>query len=504
MTQRDNIVGKVFTGSLIIFLGTMFSRFANILYKLTVVRYLGPSSYGILTLMMTSISLFWATINPHVSLATARQLAVDKDDYRLVSSCFWYYLTVGIISGASCIVLGDWVAKEVFHIPHAAPVFKVGGLLLLGMSIQAVFSAIFSGFLKFEYETIVKICKQISLLILAIISLGLGWHLMGVLMALVISELLGLLCAWMLARDILPSEALSRYFDTSSLRKLLDFGMVLYLVTLVEQIGRSASVFSLGILESENSVGEFNVALGLSSLVITIPRAVSIPLVPALADRFTKKGQEKLGRVIDHLLKFTLCAVLPFTLLLYIFSDTLMIVLFGEKYLASIPILRIIVFGGLLESMVLIFQSVFIGFGIPMAYLKCALATTLIHWISTPLLTSRLGMRGTAIGYLITAISGLAIYTIVYTKATMNSISKMQYMKAIMICIVSCAPTFIMRSSALSIALLQSSLSIGLYILLLITFKVLDKEDFRILSGVRYLRPAIGFAEKLQKHLERI
>jgi O-antigen/teichoic acid export membrane protein len=192
------------------------------------------------------------------------------------------------------------------------------------------------------------------------------------------------------------------------------------------------------------------------------------------------------------------------TLLAYIFSETIVVTLFGHRYVAAITILQVIIFADLFHSMVVIFQSVFIGLGDPAAYLKCALLTTLVSCGSNIILTSRLGLGGTALAYLITAACGLIFALIIYSRIISGSIPAVPYIKVALIGIVSCIPAFLMHSPVLPVALVQCILSIGLYLFLLVVFRGLDAEDFDILSRVRYLRPAVNLAKTLQTQFDKL
>lgn len=504
MDQEEGMVERFSKGSLAILFGTASGRLIGALYSLVIVRGLDPRSYGILSLMTVSVSLAWAAINTHVSLATAKHLAAEKTDYRLISSCFWYHIVVGLIFGTLTVVFGGWVAEEIFHVTKVDIIFQIGGLLLFGMSLQAAFSAIFLGYLRVHYRTIVNTCKQISLLIFTILFLELGWSLMGVLAALAISELLGLLYAWLLTKRIIPTATLTKYFDASTLRKLLAFGMILYLTTFLEQIGDSASVYSLGVFKSQTSIGEYEAAVGLSGLLTIIPSSISVPLMPAIADRFRKKGKSGLETATNYSLRYTLYGVLPLTLLTYIFSEVLIFTLYGKKYVGSIPILQIVVFADLFQSVALIFQSIFIGLGNPVSCLKYALVTTLVSCASNLVLTERFDAKGTAVAYLITSMSGLVLSILLYVRTTSNRIPKMPYIKAIAISILSCIPAFMMKSSVPYLALLQFVFSLGLYVLMLVVFRGLGEEDFNVLSRVSYLRPIVNLAKKITRLVSKL
>ncbi len=504
MSQEESIVEKVSKGSLAVLFGTIGGRLLGGLYSLLVVRALDPKDYGALSLMIASVSLLWAIVNTHVSLATVRSLAVEKNNYRLTSSCFWYYAAAGLICGVLFAVLGPPVAEQVFHISQGSFAFQVGGLLLLGMSLQAAFSGIFSGYLRMENEAVVKICKGASLLALAILFLALGWSLRGVLLALAVSELVGFLCALALLRRLLPFKALTSYFNSSILRKLLTFGAILYFATLMEQVGGSASIFSLGIFRTKSEIGEFEAAASLSGLLLMIPNSLSRPLISAIANRFAERGKPGLENAAHYSLKYTLQAVLPLTLLAYIFSEEIVTTLFGHRYVAAIAILQVIIFANLFHSMVVIFQSVFIGLGDPAAYLRCALLTALHSCGSNFILTSRLGLSGTAFAYLITAACELIFALIIYSRIISGSIPVIPYIKAVLISIVSCLPAFLMRSPVLLVALAEFILSIGLYLLLLVASRGLDAEDFDILSRIGYLRPAVNLAKRLQTEFDKL
>ena len=512
MNKKESLVVKASKGSSMTLLNIGSSRLLGALYGLVIARGLTAEDYGLLTFMVTSVALVWSIINLHVGRSAVRYIAAEgigtRTSHRLASSCFWYYLIVGLTSGVLMASFGDWIAKHIFHITGSSLAFQVGGLLLFGISMYAVFSSLFTAHLRIDYDVLVRICKQTSLLIFAILFLQLGWSLTGVLSALAISEIIRLLSGWVMARRILPTTVLVKNFNVSSLSRLLTFGITLYLITFIEQIGESINVFSLATFTSQAGIAEYKVAVGLSSLLTIIAHSIAVPLMPIVAEKSGGSAHAKTSKDLEHavnrLLKYAFCAVLPLTMLTYIFSDTLMTILFEERYPASIPILQIVIFADLLQSMVLLFNSILIGLGSTVACLKCALVTTLVGSASSLFLTRRLGTLGAAMAYLIAGISGLVVSILLYTMTTSNRIRKMPYVKIGAISTVSCLPVLMTKSLEPSIALLQFVSSLILYVLLLVVFRVLDEEDLSILSSVGFLRPMVSFARRLQNYVYSI
>lgn len=171
-------------------------------------------------------------------------------------------------------------------------------------------------------------------------------------------------------------------------------------------VGKLLNVFSLGIYQNSytlSSLPENAIAQQLGK--ITFPIFVNI-----------QEDAKRVKRAFWRALVVTFVIIAPFGIIVFFFSDPIVRMLLGMKWLAAIPVLRILALFGVTRAVTNLFYPIFL------AYKKqnYVTITTLVSWIILGVLifplTAMYGITGAAESALIGSVFGLPVAYYLFTK----------------------------------------------------------------------------------------
>ncbi|MDO8638371.1 MAG: oligosaccharide flippase family protein [Candidatus Daviesbacteria bacterium] len=188
---KNVITHPLFSGSAIMIIGSNSVSFINYLYHFVMGRMLGPANYGELVSLISLIGLL-GMIPGAASLVIVKQFSSAKDVTEINNLIGWFKTKIFIFS----LIFSLLILIFSPYISSFLNINKVSYLILISIfflfSLQSGFiRAILQGLLKFK-EMVLSILVENGLkLILSILLVYLGFQIGGVMIALVISSLLG-------------------------------------------------------------------------------------------------------------------------------------------------------------------------------------------------------------------------------------------------------------------------------------------------------------------------
>ncbi len=164
-------------------------------------------------------------------------------------------------------------------------------------------------------------------------------------------------------------------------------------------IGRILNVFSLGIYQNSytlSSLPENAIAQQLSK--ITFPIFVNI-----------QEDKARVKRAFWKTFWVTFLIIAPFGIVMFFFSEPIVSMLLGSKWLPAIPVLRVLALFGIARAMTNLFYPVFLAF----KKQNFVSITTLVSWFILGVvifpLTKMFGITGAAISALVGSLAGFPV-----------------------------------------------------------------------------------------------
>ena len=322
----------------------VFSKLLSIPHSIIFAKFLMPSGYGVLQLIKVMISYFAYTqmgILQAMSRNVPRAYANNEIDKakRIKDLSFTWLFGITIIT---LIIL--WIVF-LFNDKLQGQLTSMEMILLTITLIFSRINAFIKPLLKAEGKFIIIGKALLYKSILApIVGMGLVYYmnLPGAIIALAFDQFLQTMASLYFYRDYSPSF----YFNRSLFVAQISKGFLIYLNRFSETIISSLTILLIGIYYSSSDVGVFS--FGIVSLIAV--QKYSVPIrIYIYRDIMKMKGSEDKNNVyyqklfkLPHLFNLLLNTVL---LVLFATVYFTIINLFLPKYIESIPVIYVSVFG---------------------------------------------------------------------------------------------------------------------------------------------------------------
>lgn len=349
-------MGQVSRQTSIIFGGTVFYTVSNYLFKIYLARRLGPSPLGVYALGMTVVGVLSILGVAGLPQAAARFVAAYSAtrDYRALRGFLWRSGAVIAALLAVCalaMMLGrGWVANRLYDAPTLAqfmPFFV--GILITGAVISWL-GQVLAGFQDAAKRTLVtQVLANPLMILLAAVTIELGWGLGGYLWAQVVSNLVALiLLAWFVWK-LLPAEARP---GAGTLRPLgpgvTSFCKAVFAMTVLEFILTQADKVILGLYLPPREIGVYALAATMVAFVPVLLQSVNQIFAPMIADLYARGESALLGRIYQTVTKWVIGFTFPLALVLMIYAVPLLGI-FGSAFVAGAGVLIIGTMGQLVN-----------------------------------------------------------------------------------------------------------------------------------------------------------
>ncbi len=181
----------LFSGSLVMVVGSNLVNFLNYLYHLIIGRILGPSDYGELAAIISLIGLL-SIVPASINLVIIKYVSSTKDDAKLTNLISW--LKSGTIK-ASLILFFAILAASPF-IASFLHINKLIYLILIAVSYLISFQSLFyrsilQGLLKFKEMIISILAENMVKLVVSVLLIYFGFRVGGAVFAFLVAALVG-------------------------------------------------------------------------------------------------------------------------------------------------------------------------------------------------------------------------------------------------------------------------------------------------------------------------
>lgn len=198
--------------------------------------------------------------------------------------------------------------------------------------------ALFRGLENLGYEMKVSMIMNSILVVILPILLILKTNIIIIAAVFITSRILGLILAYNYSSQLIGKVCFRDMFQgyVQIRKKMLVFGIHFVFSFLFFQL----DTILLLLLKGEYDTGIYQAVFKFVMLPLAIPEIIINVLLPVLTRLFTENKEEWV-RVGNLLNKSLLLIIVPISLTLFIYSDELVELVYGAKYLSASPVLKI-------------------------------------------------------------------------------------------------------------------------------------------------------------------
>ena len=493
----DESLRKIARGAGLVLIGTGLAMVLGMISRIIIARYVTQGEYGVYSLALTIVNILVVIATLGLKSGTPRQLAFyrGKGEESKIKGVVFSSLQIAAISSVliSLVVFltSDLISTKLFHITELSAALRIFCLAIPFIVLINVLASIFQGFDRAEPSAYFQNISRNALfpILLGVVIL-LNLQFMGVIYAFMISIVLTFIIFSIYTGKNLPLASKSKedVSVVSSGKELLLFSLPL-LISMFSSIITWTDTLILGYFTTPDKVGLYNAALPLVHLLPVVLGAAVFLYVPLMSQLYARDKKSEIKRSYAALTKWIYAATVPIFLILILFPEATLKILFGSGYIAAAPALRILSVGFFIHSILgTNFYTLMV-----MGKTRFLMWTTLITVIGNIILNIVMiplwGIVGAAIATTLTrSLCSLAWTLKVYSLLKIHPFTK-NYLKPaiasiVLILIIYAAVENLITVIPLWLLPLLFILFLGIYALSALLTKSFDKEDIMMLLTI--------------------
>lgn len=449
-----------------------------------IARKLGPSDFGIFNFSTSFILLFYPIAVLGLNRINVRDLStlsmIEKGIY--VSKMLPIRLVTTVIS-IFLIILFTNILDYPMRTTYA---LYMSCIILTFQLILEFFNEMFNSLERMEYTALTKMIAGLSLTIMSVIILFMGYRLYALIGVYAFGQMIGAV----LAIVLLKRNFLNIQFNIDSIfiRVKIKDGFPFFLMTMFWFLMERLDTIILSKKLSMEELGLYTSAILLITRISIVPQGISNAMLPTISKLY-KQG--KLGEISDITATYfnkILFIILPGCIMVSYFSDEIMGFIFGNEYRDAGIILSI----GIWVFLVRCIAGV--EFAILTAFYKQKLMTisyfiaTIYCLIANITLVKLYGSMGGVIAFSSTQLVILLLCTIIMMRSVNINFQLDELLKIITLNVLLFVVFFIFRSFNFFLVVIST-----LFLYLLCAFfcrllKIADLIEFGIMVKSRYFK----------------
>ncbi len=407
------------------FVGQVVPLLIGILAIPYIVRGLGTSRFGVLSLTWVVLGYF-TIFDLGLGRATTKYVAeaLGKGDPDQFPRIAWTAITVqGLFGMLGALVLAGitpLLVERILNIPpqlvgEAKATFYVLAIAIPIILVSSSFFGVLEAAQRFDLTNAVRIPSGASTYLLPLVGLLCGANLPGIVMLILIARLVTLSALLVLNIRVFPK--LRKFSPRFALfPRLFTYGGWVTVSSIVGPILVSLDRFLMGSLLSITAVAYYTAPYEAVTRFWIIPVSLTMSLFPALSALEGIGDRQKLGTLFARSLKYVLLALGPIVLMVALFAaEGLQIWLGSDFATQSTPVLQILAFGVLVNSIAHIPYTLLQGVGRPDIPAKFHLFELPIYIGIAWVLVSHWGIAGAAAAWTIrVSLDALLLFVAVF------------------------------------------------------------------------------------------
>jgi PST family polysaccharide transporter len=374
-------------------------RVITFLVTLILARLLSPDSFGLVAYAAVFFTFVGIFVDAGFSDAIVQFASLDREH---LDTAFWISVISGTLLAFGSFVASNWIAV-LFHEPRLGPIIRWLSPSFILSSLNSIQAALLRRNLEFRSLTIRSFISTLASGIVAVIMAFIGYGVWSLVAKSLVAGTVSVITLWQVSKWR-PSLRFSwRHF-----KELFSFGVNIVGGDFVDFLSTNADNFLIGYYLGSVSLGyyslAYNLLITLTDLLVTVPNVVSFPIFSRIQNDI-----ERLKSAFYEVTQLQSLIAFPVFLGLFAVAPEAARVLYGEKWLASIPIIQILMISGITRSATYFYSSIFRASGKPSWRFGIYTLTAVLN-VAGFLLVVRIGIAAVAMSYVVVSYALMPLY----------------------------------------------------------------------------------------------
>lgn len=390
----ESLGEKTAKGGFWISLLRIFERGLQLVRTIVLARILAPGDFGVYGIALLTLSILETFSETGFQQALIQKKHATKNEFNVA----WTIQIIKSSTIAALCVLGAPLAAIFFDSPEVVPILRVIGLAVVLVGFSNIAIVTFEKDLKFskyfQYRFLGSIAETIAAVAAAIVLKSV-W-------ALVIGLLVGNLVRCVMSYVITKFKP-KFVLKSTQTKSLWGFGKWIFTSSILSFGLTEGDDIVVGKLQGTEALGFYQLAYRISNLpaleISNIVSRVTFPAYATIQDRV-----EKLKSAFLKVLQPMVLISIPISGFLFIFAYDFTVLFLGDKWVAIVPAMQLLVWWGAIRGIISSESSLFLAIGKPKLITVFQIIQTVILYSMLFPLTVSLGFIGTSIAVFITAL----------------------------------------------------------------------------------------------------
>ena len=295
-------------------------------------RLLTPYEFGVAS--TATVLLAFLTILTDVGFGPAviQRTDLNQDDLdNIFSFTALLGLILGLISFGSSWIIASFYGNELLR-----PVVQILSVGLFLSSLNIVPAALMRKNLRFKEMATRSVAFSVFFGIVGVVSAFLG---AGV-YALVFPQVLSSLCTFFYNNHFYPVK-LRKHLSFEPIKRIFSYSIYVFLTNFGNYLGRNLDKLIIGKSISQDALGYYDKSYRLMQLPMSYISSVFAPVLqPIFAS--LQDNKKEIGNKYAKVVSFIASLAFPAAVVLYYAAEDIIVVMFGEAWIPSVPVFKIL------------------------------------------------------------------------------------------------------------------------------------------------------------------
>lgn len=319
----------------------VLNKLTNMLFPLITSVYLsntlGPVYIGKISYAQSILSYFTIVASLGIPVYGMREIAKAGSNQKSRNKSFSELFLLNFVSSAVCSFI--YIAA-VSHLPIFHQERRI--LYYLGLSLYFnVFNVdwFYSGREEYVYLTIKSILIKLASLAVVFLTIHSEQHYLRYALLLGLTSVVNCICDLIYLRGKVKIQ-----IHHLEIRKHLKPVFILLMTMLATDLYNQVDITMLGVMRTDAEVGCYSNGIKLIRIVISLLTTGSATILPRMCAYYEKKEIHEFNTVFLKTLDIIFLISMPSAVGLWIIADPLVLMLFGNAFILTVPVIRILSF----------------------------------------------------------------------------------------------------------------------------------------------------------------
>lgn len=494
--------------TLVVFIGLFLSKILSYVYRIVIAREFGPDIYGVFSLAIMVVGWFMVFSSLGLKEGLLRYIPLfrgkkEKEKIKFVFRfVFKISLVSGIFFGAVLFFLSDFISIKIFHNSSLAIFLKFFSLAIPFSVLANPLISSLRAYEKISWHTFISnILYNAVRVFFLILLLFFGLGIKSIFFSYVSGFFMLFLASYVVCKhkikELFFKSRLKQRVKRAISKELIFYSIPLIFFSLMLTLFSWVDLFLIGYFKSSFEVGLYNAAVPIAMLLGIIPGLFVQLFFPLITKEYSRGKLDLIKELSKQVGKWTFMLNLPILILIVLFPEFIINILFGNEYLVSSNALVILSLGMFFSSILVVSNQLLYMIGKSKIILvDIILALTLnfsLNYFLIPMekiffIDNALGINGASIA---TTIS-LIFFNLLFLFQAKHYLSIIPARKKMLsILMASIMPGFILFylkdfiGFNIISAIVIFTFFILLYCVFVIFFKGLDRNDIFIINSIK-------------------